>query len=136
MSVELWATVLAAIEGVEQWNANLSEFKRLTEQYGEECREFIKAEAERRGYLWSKESKQYIHPWQMKACSGKNVIGVGWKGGQLAVVFASKDGPRRYESVSFDVPIETAEKLVRSPFPDNLYQQIVKNKGILMRRVL
>lgn len=55
--------------------------------------------------------------------------------GQLAVVFIAKEGPRRYESVSRDVPVETADKLVRSLSPDSLYKQLIKDKGVQMERV-
>ena len=132
---QIWSAILAAIPDVEPWNANLGEFKRLTEEYGPECRAYILAEAERRGYLWSKVSKCYFHPWEMRACKGNNLIGCGWRSGQLAVVFASKDGPRRYESVSHELPIEIANKLVNSPNPDALFVKLVKNKGIQMVKV-
>lgn len=56
----VWAAVLDMIPDVERWNRNLGEFKRLTEEYGPECRAFILAEAERRGYLWSKATQQYV----------------------------------------------------------------------------
>lgn len=136
MSAELWSTILAAIPDVERWNANLGEFKRLTEQYGPECRQFILAEADRRGYIYSKESRCYAHPWRMIACDHPGrLIGVGWRSGQIACVFSSKNGPVRYESESREIPKETAEKLIRSLYPDNLYNQIVKNKGIVMVRV-
>ena len=135
MSAEVWAAILAAIPDVERWNANLDEFKRLTEQYGPECREFIRAEADRRGYLWSKESKQYCHPWRMIACDHPGrLIGVGWRSGQLACVFASKNGPVRYESESTEIRAETAQKLVNSLYPDKQYALTVKGK-YEMRRV-
>ncbi len=136
MSSGVWSAVLDAIPNVEAWNANLGEFKRLTEQYGEPCREFIKAEAERRGYLWSGGSKCYFHPWRMIACNHPGrLIGVGWRSGQLAVVFGSKHGPVRYESVSMEIPAETAQKLVNSLYPDNLYNQLIKSKGVQMVKV-
>ena len=128
MSEQVWSAVLAAIPDVDTWNRNLPELKRLAEEYGPDCKAFIHAEVERRGYLWSSVSKCYIHPWIMHACQGKNLIGVGYKGGQLAVIFASKEGPKRYESVSHEVPEEVAAKLARSPFPDKLYAQIVKGR--------
>ena len=86
MSEQVWSAILDAIPDVERWNANLGELKRLSEQDGPECKAFIHAELERRGYLWSKESKCYVHPWQIRAVSGKNIIGVGWRSGQLAVI--------------------------------------------------
>jgi|GEM_PF-2440437 len=134
-AVAHWAAILDAIPDVETWNRNIPEFKRLAEQYGEECRKFIMDEAARRGYLYSKGSKCFVHPWHIVACAGKNLIGVGWKSGQLAVVFASEDGARRYESVRHDIPKEIAQKLLNSPYPDALYQKIVKKKGIEMVRV-
>lgn len=62
----------------------------------------------------------------MLATKGTNVIGVGWKDGVLRVAFAGKTGPRfgRYKGV----PRTEAEKLVRSPFPDKLFTQIIKGK--------
>jgi hypothetical protein len=135
-NTDVWAAVLELIPSVEVWNQNLAEFKRLTEQYGPECREFIKAEAERRGYLWSKESKCYTHPWRMIACNQPGrLIGVGWRSGQLACVFGSKNGPVRYESESHEIPPETAQRLVNSLYCDALYAKIIKNKGIVMQKV-
>ncbi len=134
--VVVWSAILAAIPDVERWNANLGEFKRLTEQYGEACRAFILAEAERRGYLWSKESKQYVHPWRMLACNHPGrLIGVGFRSGQLACVFTSKNGPVRYESESHDIPAETAQKLVNSLYCDSLYKKLIIDKGIQMIKV-
>ena len=136
MSTDAWAAVLNLIPDVDTWNRNLGEFKRLTEQYGQPCREFIKAEAERRGYLWSKESKTYAHPWRMIACNHPGrLIGVGWRSGQLAVVFGSKNGPVRYESVSTEIPAETAQKLVNSLYCDALYAKLIKSKGVQMVKV-
>lgn len=136
MSEQVWASILAAIPDVEVWNANLSEFKRLTEQYGLDCRTFVRAEAERRGYIYSKDSKCYVHPWKMIACNHPGrLIGVGWRSGQLACVFASKNGPVRYESVSHEIPAQTAQKLVNSLYPDNLYNQLIKSKGVQMVKV-
>jgi hypothetical protein len=136
MIADVWSSILASIPDVAAWNRNLPEFKRLTEQYGEDCRAFIKAEAERRGYLWSKDSKEYIHPWKMLACQylGR-LLGVGWRSGQLAVVFSSTNGPVRYESESKEIPAETAQKLVNSLYPDALYKTLIKDKGIIMQRV-
>lgn len=136
MSEQVWSAVLAAIPDVDVWNRNLGEFKRLTEQYGAECREFIKAEAERRGYLYSKQSHCYVHPFPMRACDHPGrLIGVGFRSGQLAVVFTSKNGPVRYESESHDVPVETADKLVRSLYCDALYKKLIVDKGIKMVKV-
>lgn len=133
MSEQVWAVILAAIPDVEAWNVNLP---RLVAENGPEFKRFAQEEAGKRGYLWAPIGRQYVHPWAIRACSGKNVIGVGWKGGQLAVIFASKDGPRRYESVSHEVPIEVANKLANSPFPDKLYSQIVKDKYEMQRVVV
>ena len=135
-NTDAWAAVLNLIPDVDTWNRNLGEFKRLTEEYGPECRAFILAEAERRGYLWSGGSKCYFHPWRMIACNHPGrLIGVGWRSGQLAVVFGSKNGPVRYESVSTEIPAETAQKLVNSLYPDNLYNQLIKSKGVQMVKV-
>jgi hypothetical protein len=132
----IWDTILSAIPDVGAWNANLAELKRLVEEWGPECKTYIAKEAERRGYMWSKDSKCYVHPWKMIACNHPGrLIGVGWRSGQLACVFASKNGPVRYESVSHEIPKETAQKLVNSLYCDNLYNQIIKNKGIQMVKV-
>lgn len=136
MSTQVWQAILDAIPDVDRFNANLPELKRLSEEYGSEFKAFIKAEVERRGYMWSGDSKVYVHPWEIKACRGKNVLGVGWRSGQLAVIFQSKDGPRRYESVGHDVPIEVANKLVNNPFPDRLYALIVKGKFEMQKVVI
>lgn len=136
MSAEVWSAILAAIPDVERWNRNLDEFKRLTEQYGPECREFIKAEAERRGYIYSKESHCYVHPWRMIACNHPGrLIGVGWRSGQLACVFTGKNGPVRYESESHEIPAETAQKLVNSLYVDALYRKLIIDKGVQMVKV-
>ena len=136
MSAEVWSSILSAIPDVATWNANLGEFKRLTEQYGPECKAFILAEAQRRGYMWSKLAKCYQHPWTIRACNHPGrLIGVGFRSGQLACVFASKSGPVRYESVSHEIPAETAQKLVNSLYPDNLYSQLIKSKGVQMVKV-
>jgi hypothetical protein len=135
-STDVWAAVLAAIPDVQVWNRNLGELKRLAAEYGQACKAYIAEEAERRGYLWSSESKCYCHPWRMIACNHPGrLLGVGWRSGQLAAVFAGKDGPVRYESVSKDIPSETAQKLVNSLYPDNLYKQIIKDKGVQMVRI-
>jgi len=135
--VVVWASILAAIPSVETWNANLGEFKRLTVEYGPECRAFILAEAKSRGYLWSSDSKCYVHPWRMIACNHPGrLIGVGWRSGQLACVFGSKNGPMRYESESHEVPPETAQKLVNSLYSDSLYKKLIVDKGIQMVKVV
>ena len=131
-----WAAILEAIPNVEVWNRNLSEFKRLTEKYGPECREFILAEAERRGYLWSADSKCYVHPWRMIACNHPvRLMGVGWRSGQLACVFNSKSGPVRYESESHEIEAQTAQKLVDSLYCDSLYKKLIIDKDVKMVRV-
>ena len=133
---QVWASVLSAIPSVDAWNRNIGEFKRLTEQYGDECRKYIKAEAERRGYIYSKESKCYVHLWKMIACNHPGrLIGVGFRSGQLACVFTSENGPVRYESVSHEIPAETAQKLVNSLYCDSLYAKLIKDKGIQMMKV-
>ena len=135
-NTDVWAAVLSAIPDVETWNRNLGEFKRLTEEYGPECRAYILEEAERRGYIWSKESKCYVHPWRVIACNHPGrLIGVGFRSGQLACVFTSKNGPVRYESVSHEISAETAQKLVNSLYCDSLYAKLIKDKGIQMVKV-
>jgi hypothetical protein len=121
---QVWDAIVSAVPSVELWNREMPE---LVRQHGAEFKAFAQAEAAKRGYLWSKESKQYILPWNMTACKGSNVIGAGWRQGKLAVVFAAKEGHRRYESVD-EVPKEVCEKLVNNPFPDRLYASIVKGK--------
>ncbi len=135
MSDLIWSSVVAAIPDVETWNRNLPELRRLVEKYGPECKAFFAAEAKRRGYVWSTGDKAYFLPWMLRACRGKNLIGAGWREGQLAVVFSHEAGSVRYESESHDLPEVIADKLCNSPYPDKLYQQIVVKKGIKMVRV-
>jgi hypothetical protein len=121
---------------VETWNRNLPELKRLVSEGGPDCKKFIAEEAEKRGYLWSKELKCYVHPWRMIACNHPGrLIGVGWRSGQLACVFGTKAGPVRYESESREIPEETAQKLVNSLYCDALYGKLIKEKGIQMVKV-
>ena len=56
----VWDSILSAIPSVEVWNTNLSELKRLATHYGPACKAYIAAEAQRRGYLWNRTSKQYV----------------------------------------------------------------------------
>lgn len=132
-----WKAVVDAIPNVDVWNRNLPELKRLAAEYGEDCRKFFAEEAARRGYLWSPTTRTYLHPWRMIVCQHPGrLLGVGWRSGQMRCAFAWKDGPAvHYESESHDIPRETAEKLVRAKYPDKLYQQIVKDKGIKMVRI-
>jgi hypothetical protein len=125
MIADVWSSILAAIPDVAAWNRNLPEFKRLTEQYGQECRAFIKAEAERRGYLWSKDSREYMHPWRILACEhqGKRIVGVGWRSGQLAVIFTDKT---RLESAEKNIPSSLATGLVTARNPDAFYASNVE----------
>ena len=127
---------LSGIKTVEIWNNNLAELKRLAETYGPECKALIAAEAAKRGYIWSKLAKEYVHPWEMKACNHPGrLLGVGWRSGQLACVFSTKSGPVRYESASHEIPAETAQKLVNSLYCDSLYKKLIKDKGIQMVKV-
>lgn len=129
-------SVLDAIPDVEAWNRNLEELKRLAKEHGDECKKIIADEAARRGYLWSRLAKQYVHPWQMIACNHPGrLIGVGFRSGQLAAVFQSKNGPVRYESESHEIDVDTAKKLVRSLYPDKLYRKLIVDKGVQMVRV-
>jgi hypothetical protein len=125
MIADVWSSILAAIPDVAAWNRNLPEFKRLTEQYGQDCRAFIKAEAERRGYLWSKDSREYMHPWRILACEhqGKRIVGVGWRSGQLAVIFTDKT---RLESAEKNIPSSLATGLVTARNPDAFYASNVE----------
>lgn len=129
---QVWEAILAAIPDVEHWNLNVP---RLVHENGQGFKKFAQLEAAKRGYLWSAQAKGYILPWSMHAVNGKNLIGVGYRAGRLAVIFASKDGPHRYESVADNVPREVAETLWKSPYPDKRYAQVVKDK-IEMQRVV
>ncbi|MBU6232170.1 hypothetical protein KGP36_06005 [Patescibacteria group bacterium] len=129
-------SALAAIPSVEVWNANLDELKRLVSIYGNDCKRSIADEAAKRGYLWNSTQMTYVHPWPMIAVNHPGrLLGVGWRSGQLACIFQSKNGPVRYESASHEIPKETADKLVRSLYCDNLYKQLIKDKGIIMMRI-
>lgn len=133
MSTVLWQSILDAIPDVERWNANLP---RLVQENGPEFKAFAQAEAAKRGYLWSKASRQYAHPWRMIACNHPGrLIGVGWRSGQLACVFTGKNGPVRYESESHEIPAETAQKLVNSLYCDALYRKLIIDKGVQMVKV-
>jgi len=133
MSELVWSSILAEIPDVGRWNTNMP---RLVAENGPEFKKYAQAEATRRGYLWSPTSKCYVHPWKMIACNHPGrLIGVGWRSGQLACVFTSKNGPVRYESVSTEIPAETAKKLVNSLYCDSLYAKLIKDKGIQMVKV-
>lgn len=138
MSNEIvWASICAAIPSVEIWNR---EMPRLVSENGQEFKKFAQAEAARRGYLWAPDSKCYVCPWSVHPCESKNaagMLGAGWKEGVLAVIFAGKDGPVRYESEPQDREWarETAAKLIRGLYPRKLYQQLIVNKGIKMVKV-
>jgi len=136
MSEIVWKCILDAIPDVQVWNNNLGELRRVAEEYGPECKAYIAQEAERRGYLWSKASKAYVHPWRMVSCNHPGrLLGVGFRSGQIACIFSSKSGPVRYESVSHEIPGETAQKLVNSLYPDALYGKLIKDKEIQMVKV-
>lgn len=64
--------------------------------------------------------------WEMTALKGSNLIGVGYKGGILRCAFASKTGP--HFGLFFDVPEGEYRKLLRVPYPDKLFTQIIKGK--------
>lgn len=53
----------------------------------------------------------------------KNLVSVGWENFTLQVEFC---GGRRYQFGG--VPVEVKEKLLRSPYPDHLFHQIVRGK--------
>lgn len=55
----------------------------------------------------------------------KNVVSVGWENHILQVEFS---GGRRYQYGG--VPEEVKNKLLRSPYPDNLFRQIVIGKFV------
>lgn len=127
MSELVWASVLSAIPDVDIWNANIPELKRLTEKYGPECRAYIVAEANRRGYEYDRNLKAYRLPWKMFAIKGRNVIAAGWQNGVLRLAFAGKGGAKfwRYKGV----PEAEFEKLKRVPYPDRIFTINIKNKG-------
>ena len=57
-----------------------------------------------------------------------NLVSIGWQDHVLQVEF--KDG-RRYQFGG--VPLEVKEKLLRVPYPDNLFGQIVRGKYVSKR---
>jgi KTSC domain len=57
-----------------------------------------------------------------------NLVSVGWQDHVLQVEF--KDG-RRYQFGG--VPVEVKDKLLRVPYPDKLFQQLVKGKFVSKR---
>ena len=58
----------------------------------------------------------------------RNLVSVGWENYVLQVEF--KDG-RRYQYGG--VPVEVKDKLLRVPYPDNLFRQIVVGKFVCKR---
>lgn len=58
----------------------------------------------------------------------KNLVSVGWENGTLQCEFK---GGRRYHFGG--VPQEVKDKLLRSPYPDHLFQQIVRGKYVSKR---
>lgn len=58
----------------------------------------------------------------------KNLMALGWEMHVLEVEFR---GGRRYQFGG--VPEEVKAKLLRSPFPDHLFQQIVRGKYVSAR---
>lgn len=58
----------------------------------------------------------------------RNLISVGWQDHMLQVEF---QGGRRYQHGG--VPREVKDKLLRSPYPDKLFQQIVRGKYVSER---
>ena len=55
----------------------------------------------------------------------ERMVSVGWESNILVVEFK---GNKRYQYGG--VPEEVAEKLLRSPYPDHLFNQIVKGKYV------
>lgn len=58
----------------------------------------------------------------------QNLVSVGWENFILQVEFR---GGRRYQFGG--VPQEVKDKLLRSPYPDHLFQQIVRGKYVSER---
>jgi hypothetical protein len=58
----------------------------------------------------------------------KNLVSVGWENHVLQIEFC---GGRRYQYGG--VPVEVKDKLLRSPYPDNLFRQIVLGKYVSER---
>lgn len=112
------------------WNKNVIPWM---EERGIEYKRFAHTYAIKRGFSFDVAKHAYIIPWDMKATSGKNLIGVGWKNGSLRCAFKAKGGERIYRSTTSDVPQEVYLKLLRSPYPDHLFTQIVKGKYGLER---
>lgn len=130
----VWESIFAAIPDVGAWNNNIGELKRLAEENGPECKAAIAAEAERRGYLWSKTSRCYVHPWTLRIPNhGTRLLGVGWREGILRCLWVSENKTKRirtktfyeYGDVEHPVPKETAEKILRVPYPEHLHSQLV-----------
>lgn len=57
-----------------------------------------------------------------------NLVSVGWQDHVLQCEFK---GGRRYQFGG--VPVEVFDKLLRSPYPDNLFRHIVKGKYVSKR---
>lgn len=123
----IWESEFAAIRTVAQWNRNVIPWMK---ERGDEYKRFAHAEARRRGYDFDKPSLTYSLPWHMQSVKGTNLIATAWKEGLLLCVFYRAGGNVEYVFGDEDnpVPQEVKDKLVRSPFPDRLFTQIVKDK--------
>ena len=123
----VWDAEFAAIGTVEQWNVNVIPWMK---DRGDEYKRHAHAEAKRRGYQFDRDKMEYVHPWDMSAAKGVNLIACGWRDGVLRCIFATKNGNSVYMfgDAANPVPKETSEKLLKSPYPDKLFAQIVKGK--------
>ena len=140
MSENVWGEEFSVLEDsastdtafLDVWNRNVIPWM---EQRGIEYKRVAHAYATKRGFVFDKEKHAYVIPCKMEATRGKNLIGVGWRDGVLRCAFASKSGPRFYRSASIPVPVEVFQKLLKVPFPDKLYGQIVKGKYPMEREI-
>lgn len=80
----------------------------------------LTAHAKRLGYVFSKDDGVYTAPVEMKLTKGRVVIRVGWSQGVLHVEYAS--GPKIYTFPN--VPQEDYFKLLRSIYPDSLFNKL------------
>ena len=123
MTEGAWNAEFSAIETLPVWNRNVIPWMK---ERGEAYKLFAAKEAKRRGYEADKEMGLYRMPWRMMALKGRNCIAAGWQMNWLRMAFAGKEGSRFY--LYKDIEKDVFDKLIRSPFPDKLFVQLVKNK--------
>lgn len=129
MDTFLWQTEFDNLLSVELWNLNVLPLMR---ERGDDFKKFAHAEAKARGYKYNAEKAEYIEgPIPVTGTKGRNLTAVGWRNGILRCVFERERNNisiYAYGDKENPVPKEEYLKLLKSPFPDKLFTQIVKSK--------